>query len=418
MIVRDTAGREVSVLDTAGRVIWGGGRLDTPRIVTADLWRTGRVTTGRTAGSTYYSPHRVRVDARNLRLTYGGQLPAGVTMDLAASVTIGGKRHQVTWSGDAANALIGAATVESDPLPVRVKAGESIEVLTYYGQRSDGLAHPAAPGCWYSTQILPGDRTITGAPSQTPAEKYDGYNGYRPVMPHAITGLASGGTTAWALLGDSITEGGSPALELIGPVSHASRTWGVRHLDGSHPVVNTAIWGSTYATSRSGMWATIPDLSTCTDAIVAWGYNDLDQAWQLSARDVAYVQRQAIECWTWVSAEVPRIYQSTVTPSTSSTDGWMTIAGQSPRPALPYRQAFNAWLRDGAPIAGGAPVAPDGEGVRAGEDGHPLAGIIDTAAMLEHEVGSGIFRVDRGPLTTDGGHPNVTGHDLMAQALA
>ena len=48
------------------------------RQVTADCWRTGRVTTTRTGDKTYASPHRVRAHGRDLRLTYGAQ-PTGNT---------------------------------------------------------------------------------------------------------------------------------------------------------------------------------------------------------------------------------------------------------------------------------------------------------------------------------------------------
>ena len=138
----------------------------------------------------------------------------------------------------------------------------------------------------------------------------------------------------------------------------------------------------------------------------------------MPARDVADVQVNAITAWAWNEAEGPRVWQATVSPSADSTDGWTTLEGQTPRAALPYRQAFNEWLRDGVPLAGGAPAeVGDPDAVRAGEDGHLVAGIIDQAAQVESEPGSGILRVDHGPLTSDGGHPNATGHGLMAAAL-
>lgn len=422
--LRDTHGHLVRLYDTAGHLMLGDegdSALTVRRGIAVDLWRTGRVTaTNRTAAATYLSPHRVRAEAKDLQLTWGGNLPVGVTMPLAASITVDGDRRRVTWGGQASILLDGETPATSDPIDLHVHPGQTIEAMTFYGARSDGLAHPGAPGAWYSSEILPGDQTMTGQPGRDPAQGYDGSRGYRPIMPHAITGLTRDDVRSWALLGDSITESGAPPLEAVGTAAAASRTWAHRTLDGAFPVVNTAIWGSSHASAgRVGTWATIPDLTTCTDALLAWGFNDLDQAWSAPSRDATYVQARALETWAWVGAEVPRLWQATISPATTSTDGWATIEGQTPRESWPYRRIFNAWLRDGAPLAGGAPAEPGATGaVRAGEAGHPLAGVIDQAARVESEPGSGIFRVDHGPLTTDGGHPNLVGHDLMGAALA
>lgn len=418
MIFRDAAGAAVTIKDSSSRPIWGGApSRSVRRGVAGELWRTGRVGTGRTGERTYWSPHRAWADATEISLTYGGNLPPGVTMPLAASITVGGDRHVLTWGGDTETVLNGDTKAVSDPAPLTVHPGDTIEVLTYYGARSDGGQHPGAPGAWYSTEILQGNRVADGSPSQVTSERYDGYSGYRPAMPHAITGMTASGVESWVLLGDSITESGAPNFSSVGKVSTAQLTWSHRAILG--PVNNTAVWGSSYAPSPTGTWATIPDLAQFTHALVAWGYNDLDQAWQVSSRDVAHVQRNAIAAWSWIGAEVPRVWQATVSPSTDSVDGWATIDGQTPRPALPYRLAFNAWLRDGAPLNDGSPAeVGDASAVRAGESGHPLAGVIDQAARVESAPGSGIFRVDHGPLTADGGHPNAMGHDLMSEALA
>lgn len=420
-----TDGVEQPVYDTAGRAVWGGTPTapvpppGTRRGIAVDLWRTGRVTTNRTSGATYWSPHRVRAHATGIQLTYGGDFLPGGTMPLAASITVDGARHVLTWGGETETVLTGPERATSDPVDITVNPGQTIEVLTYCGERSDGRGHPGAPGGWYSTEILPGNQVADGNPSHRVQDHYDGYDGYRPVMPHAITGLTSPDARSWLLLGDSITESGSPARTNVGTVSTAAVTWAQRALHDSHPVANAAIWASEYAPSQTGIWATVPDLSDYTDVLVAWGYNDLDQAWAVPARDVAYVQDRAITAWGWTGAAGARVWQATVSPSTDSTDGWATIEGQTPRAALPYRLAFNEWLRDGAPLVDGTPAEVGNLGaVRAGEVGHPLAGIIDQAARVESELGSGIFRVDHGPLTADGGHPNAVGHELMSEALA
>ncbi|MCV7687734.1 hypothetical protein M3C66_007730 [Micrococcus luteus] len=389
------------------------------RQVTADCWRTGRVTTNRTGGKTYASPHRVRAHGRDLRLTYGGNLPAGVTMPMSVTVLHNSTRHRVTVGGATTWTLTGETPVASDSIPgLTVAPGDELLVLTYYGPRSDGGSHPAAPGGWYDREILDGDQTETGTPRTDTALRYDGYNGYRPVMPHAITAMTEAGQYAVALLGDSITESGAPALDRFTTAASAQRTWAHRVVDLTHPVANTAIWGSTYATARTGAWATVPDLAAFTHAVVAWGYNDLNQAHQ-TGKTVDTVKATALASWKWAHGEGPLLWQATISPNTTSTDGWTTVEGQTPVAATPMRLAYNDWLRDGAPLTvdASAPAAAGSTGtLRAGQEGHPLAGIIDQAEKISTAPNSGIFRVDQGPLTTDGGHPNSRGHELMAEA--
>lgn len=389
------------------------------RQVTADCWRTGRVTTTRSGDKTYASPHRVRAHGRDLRLTYGGNLPAGVTMPLSVSVLHKGTRYRATFGGATTWTLTGDVPVTSDTIPgLTVAPGDEVLVFTHYGPRSDGGQHPAAPGGWYSREILDGDQTESGAPRTDQSLKYDGYNGYRPVMPHAITGMTEATQRAVVLLGDSITESGSPALDSLTAHASAQRTWAHRVVDLTHPVVNTAIWGSTHATARAGVWSTIPELSNFTHAVAAWGYNDINQAHQ-TGKTLSTVQITALASWKWARSEGPLLWQATISPNTTSTDGWTTVEGQTPVAATPMRLAYNDWLRDGAPLTadGSAPAAVGSTGtLRAGQAGHPLAGIIDQAAKISTTPNSGIFRVDRGALTGDGGHPNATGHALMAEA--
>ena len=427
--IRDTHGRRVTVRTTTGRIVWGGGGptpepepdpdLTVRRHITADVWRTGRQTQNRVPDEavTYMTAHRVRAHGQDIELTYGGNLPPGVTMDVSAAVEVeGGTRMQGLFGGAAVTTATGTQQVTTDPISVRVRPGDVLRVYTHYGRRSDGLNHPAAPVAWYSNEILTGDQTMTGE-SRTEGS-YDGSAGYRPPMPHAITALTSEDQISVVLLGDSITESGSPGAETL-PVGRqtSSRTWAHRALDHAVPVCNHGVWASQYAQSRDdGTWTTVPDLTAFTHAIIAWGYNDLNGAWANSSRDVEWVQRRAIISWTWIRAEVPLLWQATISPNTTSTDGWTTVGGQTPIESLPYRQAYNDWLRDGAPLSGAEPVAVGGVGLRAGDDGHPLVGIIDQAAEISTTPNSGIFRTDHGPLTLDGGHPNMVGHELMSTA--
>lgn len=390
---------------------------DTLRQIAGQVMRTGRVTTGRTAPSTYVSNHIIYANATGLKLVYGGNLPAGVTMPARVAVVApGGVRSVATWGGATSTTLTGETQRETDMITMPLAKGDMVRVYTYYGARSDGLAHPGAPGCWYDAEILPGDQVETGVARTTTSLQYDGYNGYRPVMPHAILGLTTSDQVSVLLLGDSITESGSAGNILDPAKSSAVRgTYAHRALETlGIPHANAAIWGSTYAQSATGVWATIPNLSAFTHVISGWGFNDLDQN-ALLGQPVTTVMQNAFNSWTWLAAAGPKVYQPTITPKTTSGDAWATLLGQSLVASADRRTAFNEWTRDGAPAIAGvvAPGTTDPAAIRLDHPDHPLSGYLEIADTIMSARNSEKFRVDQGPMTVDGGHPNVAGHELM-----
>lgn len=430
-----TGGVSLRVWDTTGRLVFGPPTTAPApsdpvepvelarRVIAGDTWYTGRVTTGRTGAKTYFSEHSVYATASALQLTYGGQLPAGVTMEVAAAVQRQGdpaSRVVATFAGASTATLTGPAQLVTDDIPLTVSEGERIEVLTYYGARSDGGSHPGAPGGWYGAEILEGNQVAAGVPRIASSRDFDGGSGYRPAMPSKITGLTDPATISWLIAGDSITESGSPSRVQVGayPSITSQYTYSSAAAKGAGvPWVNIGYWASRYpAKGRAeAHWAAIPSLEGFTHVTTAWGYNDLNMA-AATKKTETQVMADAVATWAWMKAENPglKIWQTTISPNSTSTDGWTSLAGQAPVASAPLRRAFNAWVRDGAPLVDGAPVAAGTAGAtRAGEEGHLLAGFIEVADTLMSARDSEIFRVDRGALTADGGHPNTVGHSLM-----
>lgn len=155
--------------------------------------------------------------------------------------------------------------------------------------------------------------------------------------------------------------------------------------------------------------------------------------WQYGVNNSDPIPTVAV--WERIRARgVKRIVACTLLPSTSSTDGFATLAGQSiTRPAA---QTYNAWLRDGAPVKAGAPVPAgtagadvlratvvkaDGTVIR-GSATHPLGSgwVSDVGEICESSPGSGLWRVDKPgiPGGNDGLHPQQPAHDLAATRLA
>ncbi|MDR6954109.1 hypothetical protein J2X65_003477 [Ancylobacter sp. 3268] len=123
-----------------------------------------------------------------------------------------------------------------------------------------------------------------------------------------------------------------------------------------------------------------------------------------------------------------RRFQTTLTPETTSTDNFATANGQTARSGFStsgngVREQLNDWLRDRAPLIGGAP-APALTGasgaVRAGEAGHPLYGVFEVADQVETARNSGRWKVDgtANKWTADGIHPTRYTNDSVATSGA
>lgn len=121
------------------------------------------------------------------------------------------------------------------------------------------------------------------------------------------------------------------------------------------------------------------------------------------------MQANLIMLWNQQNGYGQRVIQTTITPNTTSTDGWATTGNQTPVNATveSHRVQLNDWLRGGAPMSGGLAVAVGTSGaLLAGDTGHPLYGYWEITDNVESARNSGIWKAG---YTTDGLHPNITG---------
>ena len=266
----------------------------------------------------------------------------------------------------------------------------------------------------YTTATNPGSTTLS-------------YFGYGPV---AITAQLTNPVESYALVGDSILAG-------VGDqVSNSNETgWGARVFNAKGvPYVNVALSGEDGANWGEGSAVEIARhrfralLAAAADKVLCGhGTNDFGN----NNRTVAVVQTNAISRWTQLRRRGGLVYQTTITPRTTSTDAWVTTANQAAvntrfgpesgnSGAGSDQRIFNQWLRDGAPMLNGVAVATGTNAagtIRAGSATHPLAGIVDVAPAVEQFEASTNTWVWKPNMTTDGIHPNVAGHTAIA-ALA
>ena len=325
----------------------------------------------------------------------------GKTCTGRLGVRINGTLRNVLWDGEDGFDTAGyIQPLASDPLSVTITAGTEIVVSYHLDYSAVSNQHPAAKSDVGSLAAYgPGDliESDTGWDSTTST-------GFLPI-PTTITALTYPSTLAVVVVGDSIAESGSG--------NPSGYTLGVRQ--ANLPTANFARWAGSYPSVGDAGYT---GLTEFTHVLCEYGFNDLS-----NDPTVADSMADGIDFWGWMLTKNPalKITQCTITPASDSTDGWTTLAGQTPWDdgRDDRTRAFNNWIRDGSPILAGvaAPGTTDPAAIRAGDAGHPLAGWLEIADTVESSRDSGIFRVDFGALTVDGAHMNSTGGAFIAAAV-
>lgn len=407
-----TAGVAARIWDTSGNPVLGTGESDPPAPTGPDVsamtvrrqiapntaLQVGGFYPSTGAAQTYELGHRVTVDATSLVASVDASVAGG-----SLTLSVAGTTHRATFGGATKFSKSGdAKPVFSDPVAVTVRAGDTVTARLYL--EATTVQHRAAkalgvnPARWGE-----GDLTATGVGI---SEKSNTQK-YLPTVV-SLSGMTYPATVSVLGIGDSIFESGSG-----NPTGY---TLGVQQ--AGHAFLNAGRWGgSTIGTGDVGLTG-LP--ANFTHVLDEYAFNDLTN------EAVAKTMADKIATWAWLHAQNPalKITACTVTPYPSSTDGWTTLAGQTPGVGTVYdglnrhqrAVVYNDWIRDGAPILNGiaAPGATDPAAKRAGQAGHPLAGWIEIADTVESSRNSGIFRVDKGSLTADGAHMNSVAGDLIS----
>lgn len=229
------------------------------------------------------------------------------------------------------------------------------------------------------------------------------YGNDQPLGPAAITVLREGAAAASVLLvGTSVTWG-------IGNTTGADKSWASEALVAANiPHMNMAL-----PSSSAGQWSSlayrrrrlsIAANTSFTHAIWEHGTNDLD------GTTLATFQGYCISGWKGLAVRGIKVLAATVIPKTNAGNTTPTVGNTA-------RIAYNAWLRDGAPMSTAlapAAVGATGSVIRAGAAGHPLAGFLEMADKVETARDSGLWQAG---MTTDGIHPTAAGHTALQAAV-
>lgn len=325
--------------------------------------------------------------------------------------------HRVTFGG-AASATIapgastaggGGGVVVSDPVGIQIPASWIFYVRTLVSVAGVGGSTTGQfPIGWgvrnfyhdgFESANLAAGVVADNTVSVPYALSHNGQNMFKPA---AIIGMAATPQQrSIAVIGDSISAGFSEfaVYDLYYPACGPG-AWR-RAINDQFPVINVGVGGETLSNMVLNTYRPVRAalITGCTHAFCNLGVNDID-----AGTSVATIQGYLIAVWKWlVNRGVTGlngnsgVIQSTITPNTTTTDGWATTVNQTAANGFvgagSNRTTLNTWLLAGAPMKNGAAVAVGTSGaIVAGQAGHPLLAVIDLAGQVESAQGSGFWK--------------------------
>lgn len=397
--------------------------------VTNNLWVASAIA-NRTDNGTGRTKHRVMTTCADLRFTWGAHytsnpnagagaygtdadFPADIV--IKASVEVGGAIYRLLFNGNDTATLKPGARVTTDPLGVEVSAGTDIYVRTFITSSN-----------WYgNTANFAGDGTDGGWTTTTdltaPGSAAVGNSTHWQFAPMLITGRPSTSARVVGIIGDSLSTGtgedasGTAASSGWGAAGAVGGGFIMRALTAaSLPHVNIGHGGERMHlfADFANRFRRITYLDDCTHVICEGGVNDV-----FAGRTLAQVQAALVSTWSLCAQRGIRAWQTTITPSTTSTDSFATVENQTTANAgrEAVRVQLNTWLRNGAPLVNGVAVVPGvPNAVLVGQGTHPLKGVFEIADLAESARDSGKWKAAS---TADGLHPNSVMHMLLSSGI-
>ena len=381
----------------------------------------------RETGSLVAARLPVVVDVENPVAEFDVQMNDKVArvVEIRVAVAVGDDEPvPVTFDGGKLSARVerpasghGIVHVRTDPLPVTANRGE---VITWYGFTSapeggrpmgDSVGYLPGVDAWAAF----GDTFETAWNSVRITGEATIFPGARPARI-----VAPSDQPAWVLTGDSIMHFSRPHVQRWAIA--AGVAWAKNATGGRSYTHATQDYAALYHPS-------VQSATMCFDALGINGANFV----------------LGLDHWRKLRADgIQGIVKSTLTPQTTSRDGWRTVEGQTANSDVEGFLKWDAWLLDGAPmrrdwsavvetgatgddIVRCAVVDGDGKLIRKGDKVHVFGGggVVDWNPCVSQagavEGGSRrIWRMDIGlrpPDYGDGLHPGDGVHEVMAGYL-
>jgi len=342
---------------------------------------------GTDTGVTYRHYYVATVSSYDIKFVYGNFYipstqpitdtftPNDIT--IKASLEIGENIYPVKFNGYDSIILKPGAVIETDAIGVELNAGDIFRIRTYVSVASAGMKFPMGMGVFWNfgEGKTTGDITVSGTPEGSAEYTY-----------HPLAIVGNGVKKSVLLSGDSIF------TNVTGTTIAITGGYAGLGLDGEIPYA-----GISRSNDQAGYFTNIAKQCRIklskyfTHVIINYGINDL-----YGGRTLSEIQTLLTNIWNMYALRGLKVYQCTITPRTTSTDGWTTVENQTIEDTNinSIRVQLNDWIR----------TCPT-----------PLTDYFEAADLAETSRNSGIWKVG---LTEDGLHPSsTTGHTALSASI-
>lgn len=291
----------------------------------------------------------------------GSPTPTPNTLTVKASIEINGKLIPVYFSGNRSITINPGGVVYSDPIPCIIGSTDTVYIRTYFNAGTNGYV-PINTFLYASDGVQDG---FTSGSDLTDSGTFSNSVYQQSYTASMMMGVTPTKRDAYLLLGDSIISGTGDSMQVskaaTGFVSRALTSKGL----GWNKI---SMGGETVAGCLASLYIRRSFLNDHNKVIVNYPTNDMTSSSTLST-----IQQNMLKLWQYLSSLGLTVYQTTISPLTSSTDYWTTLANQTVQGGNTetVRQGFNAWLRDTS--ANGAIAQSNGA----------LSKVFDTASAVE-----------------------------------
>jgi hypothetical protein len=261
-------------------------------------------------------------------------IPSAFTVSASIEYPIGSTPLPFFFQGQLTGTVNpGSGYLATDPFPVFIPAGSSFAIKIYgtwtgtfiFGGR---LASSRPTVDWTTAGVNVPNHTLdnTVLVSSTPGM------GYTPI----VYGIPLVKMPVVGIVGDSIGGGQADALDFI----TFGTSWG-RALKNRISLLNLSIGASrmtTWLQRWNGTWQLYKG---CTHIVFELGVNDLDGGQTLNQMTA----NATLMVMAFISQGI-KVYPTTLMPRTSSTDGFISVSGQTITSFEAIRVGYNNWWRN------------------------------------------------------------------------
>jgi hypothetical protein len=297
---------------------------------------------------------------------------------------------RVTFNGETNVNVAASSQVKSDIINITIPANSTYWIRTFvtnsgggWPLTANGLLSGLGGGVLYATTTSFSDLSMGGSIP-------DSVDSYGWIGPTAVLGTSETGGLSYGAIGDSIVNGIGDSPQTFG---FAARAFGSTNasITVGFPGLNAYQF---VGTNFNNTWATPTTeyVRHCDVIICEFGINDCS-----NGQTVSQLQTNLLLIWNYYASRGKRVYQTTITPKTTSTDSWSTVVNQTVDSGNAVRVAVNNWIR-------GNPA--------------PLTGYIEIADTIESARDSGKWKAGYCYNDGLGVHPNSTATTFMATGLA